>query len=63
MAQASTSGGTAPWLPSQMLVVRGYPTSTSLAQPVTVSVQQESTLSYSSRLAKSTDVIVYNNNT
>ena len=63
MAQASTSGGTAPWLPSQLLVVRGYPTSDSLAQPVTVNVQQESTLSYSSRLAKTTNVIVYNNNT
>lgn len=63
MAQASTSGGTVPWLPSQMVVTRGYPTSTSLAAPVTVSIQQESTLSYSSRLGKTTDVIVYNNNT
>jgi len=63
MAQASTSGGTSPWLPTIMIVVRGYPTSTSLAEPVTVNVQQESTLRYSSRLAKSTNVIVYNNNT
>lgn len=63
MSQASPSGGTAPWLPSQLVVTRGYPTSTSLAQPVTVNIQQESTLAYSSRLAKSTDVIIYNNNT
>ncbi len=63
MAQASTSGGTVPWLPTQMVVVRGYPTSSSLAEAVTVNVQQESTLRYSSRLAKSTNVIVYNNNT
>ena len=63
MAQCSTSGGTVPWLPTQMVVVRGYPTSTSKAEAVTVSCQQESTLHYSSRLAKSTSVIVYNNNT
>ena len=63
MAQCSTSGGTVPWLPSQMVVVRGYPTSSSKAEAVTVSCQQESTLQYSSRLAKSTSVIVYNNNT
>ena len=63
MAQCSTSGGTVPWLPTQMVVVRGYPTSTSKAESVTVSCQQESSLSYSSRLAKNTSVIVYNNNT
>ena len=63
MAQASPSGGTSPWLPTIMVVVRGYPTSTSLAEPITVNIQQESTLRYSSRLAKSTNVIVYNNNT
>lgn len=63
MAQCSTNGGTVPWLPSQMLVVRGYPTSDSLAQEVIVECQQESTLSYSSRLGKTTNVIVYNNNT
>lgn len=63
MAQASTQGGTAPWLPSQMVVVRGYPTATSQAEVASVVVQQESTLSYSSRLAKTTDIIVYNNDT
>lgn len=63
MAQASTSGGTAPWLPTIMVVVRGYPTSTSLAESVTVNIQQESTLTYSSRLAKTSNVVVYNNNT
>lgn len=63
MAQCSTQGGTAPWLPTQMVVVRGYPTSTSLAEEVSVVCQQESTLSYSSRLAQSTNVIVFNNNT
>lgn len=63
MAQSSPDGGTAPWCPTQLVVVRGYPTSSSLAQPCTVEIQQESKLSYSSRLAKTTNVIVYNNNT
>ena len=63
IAQASTQGGTVPWLPSQMVVVRGYPTTTSLAESVTVTCQQESKLHYSSRLAKTTNVIVYNMNT
>ena len=63
MAQCSTNGGTVPWLPCQMVVVRGYPTSDSLAETVIVECQQESTLSYSSRLGKTTNVIVYNNNT
>lgn len=63
MAQASTQGGTSPWLPTQMVVVRGYPTTSSLAEQVTVNIQQESTLTYSSRLAKTSNVIVYNNNT
>ena len=63
MAQASADGGTAPWCPTQMVVVRGYPTSTSLAAPCSIDIQQETKLSYSSRLAKTTNVIVYNNNT
>ena len=63
MAQASVDGGTAPWCPTQMVVVRGYPTSTSLAAPCSIEIQQETKLSYSSRLAKTTNVIVYNNNT
>ncbi len=63
MAQASTQGGTSPWLPTQMVVTRGYPTSTLAAEQVTVNIQQESTLTYSSRLAKTSNVIVYNNNT
>jgi len=63
MAQASEDGGTAPWCPTQMVVVRGYPTSTSLAAPCSIEIQQETKLSYSSRLAKTTNVIVYNNNT
>ena len=63
MAQCSTNGGTVPWLPSQMVIVRGYPTTDSLAETVIVECQQESTLSYSSRLGKTTNVIVYNNNT
>ncbi len=63
MAQCSTSGGTVPWLPTQLCVVRGYPTSSTLAEAVSVECQQESTLEYSSRLAKTTDVIVYNLNT
>ena len=63
MAQASEDGGTAPWCPTQMVVVRGYPTSASLAAPCTIDIQQETKLSYSSRLAKTTNVIVYNNNT
>ena len=63
MAQASPSGGTTSWLPTTMVVSRGYPTSSNLAESVTVTCQQESSLKYSSRLAKSTNVIVYNNNT
>ena len=31
MAQSSVDGGSAPWCPTQMVVVRGYPTATSLA--------------------------------
>jgi hypothetical protein len=63
MGQASANGGTAPWLPTQMVVFRGYPTSTSLAEAVQLTIQQESKLSYSSRLANKSKVIVYNNNT
>ena len=63
MGQASSNGGTAPWLPTQMVIIRGYPTSASLAEAVTVTIQQESTLKYSSRVGQSTQVIVYNNNT
>jgi len=63
MSQSSVEGGTAPWLPCQLIVSRGYPTASSLAAPVSVEVQQESKLTYSSRLAKTSDVIVYNNNT
>jgi hypothetical protein len=63
MAQASADGGTAPWCPTQMVVVRGYPTSTALSAACSIDIQQETKLSYSSRLAKTTNVIVYNNNT
>ena len=63
MAQSSEDGGSAPWCPTQMVVVRGYPTATSLAEACTIEIQQETKLSYSSRLAKTTNVIVYNNNT
>lgn len=63
MAQAGSDGGTVPWLPTQMVVTRGYPTNDSLAESVSVEIQQESKLSYSSRLAQTTNVIVYNNNT
>lgn len=63
MGQASQNGGTAPWLPTQMLVIRGYPTSTNLSTAVIVPIQQESKLQYSSRLAQNTSVIVYNNKT
>jgi hypothetical protein len=63
MGQASSSGGTAPWLPTQMLVIRGYPSDTELAGAVSVPIQQESKLKYSTRLAQNTQVIVYNNNT
>lgn len=63
MAQSSDDGGSAPWCPTQMVVVRGYPTSSSLAEACTIEIQQETKLSYSSRLAKTTNVIVYNNNT
>lgn len=63
MGQASSNGGTAPWLPTQMVIIRGYPTSSQLSETVQVTIQQESTLKYSSRLGNSTQVIVYNNNT
>jgi hypothetical protein len=63
MAQSSVDGGSAPWCPTQLVVVRGYPTATSLAAACTIEIQQETKLSYSSRLAKTTNVIVYNNNT
>ncbi len=63
MAQASSSGGTCPWLPTQMIVVRGYPTASSAAEPVRVECQQESKLKYSSRVGQSTNVIVFNSAT
>ena len=63
MGQASANGGTCPWLPTQMVIHRGYPSSTSLAEAATITVQQESKLYYSSRLGSTSKVIVYNNNT
>lgn len=63
MGQASPNGGTAQWLPTQMIIVRGYPTAASKAESVTVECQQESKLSYSSRVGAFSNVIVYNNNT
>lgn len=63
MGQASSAGGTAPWLPTQMIIVRGYPSATYKADAVTVECQQESKLHYSSRLGAFSQVIVYNNNT
>lgn len=63
MAQASSSGGTAPWLPTQMIIMRGYPSSTTAATAVSFNIQQESKLKYSSRLGLTTNVIVYNEKT
>lgn len=63
MAQASSSGGTCPWLPTQMLIVRGYPTASSKAEAVRVECQQESKLKYSSRVGQTTNVIVFNSAT
>lgn len=63
MGQASPNGGTAPWLPTQMVIARGYPNSGSLAESVELTIQQESMLKYSSRVGANTQVIVYNNNT
>jgi hypothetical protein len=63
MGQASANGGTCPWLPTQMVIHRGYPSSTSLAEAATITIQQESKLYYSSRLGAGSKVIVYNNNT
>ncbi len=63
MAQTTTRGGTAEWCPCQMIVARGYPTSTSLAEAVTVNVQQETKLKFSSRLADKSQVIIFNDKT
>ena len=63
MGQASPNGGTAPWLPAQMLIFKGYPTAASLADAEEFVVQNTTTVKYSHILGGGTNVINYNSTT
>lgn len=63
MAQASTSGGMAPWCPTQMVIVRGFASTTEQAKGVTVAFQQETSLNYRAYPGGKTKVIVYDDRT
>jgi hypothetical protein len=63
MASISTDGGMAPWMPSQLISVRGYASTDSLAQAVSVTLEQESNLSYKAYPGDTSKVIVYDNRT
>jgi hypothetical protein len=63
MAQASTSGGMAPWCPTQMVIVRGFTSTTEQSKGVTVAFQQETSLNYKAYPGGKTKVIVYDDRT
>lgn len=63
MGQASPSGGTAPWLPVQMIIFKGYPTATSLADTETFIVQNTTTVKYTHMLGGGMNVMNYNSTT
>lgn len=59
MAQASTAGGTAPWCPCQLVVVRGYTDGTNLAAATNIDLELETSLTYKAYPGDTSKVIVY----